>query len=95
MTTHSATPPPRRGTRDWGEATTKARRHPGEWVLIFERVPRSYPNAHTRGRLNALKDNTWSYELITRNTVGNIADLWMRARRWSDIEKEQQEEEEE
>lgn len=58
-------------------------------MLIFERVPRSYPNAHTRGRLNALKDNTWSYELITRNTEGNIADLWMRARRWSDIEAQE------
>lgn len=82
-------PPPKRGSRDWGAAVQKARAAQGEWVSVFEQAPRSLPNAHKRGRINALKDRVWCYELITRNTHGNNADLWMRARRWRVVRAEQ------
>lgn len=81
MATHRPTLPPNRGARDWDGAIADAKRHVGQWVLIFEQAPRSTPNALTRGAVNVLKDPRWNFELRTRNTNGHRADIWMRATR--------------
>jgi len=81
MATHRPTLPPNRGARDWDAAIADAKRHRGEWVLIFEQAPRSTPNAAIRGAVNVLKDPAWNFELATRNTIGQRADIWMRASR--------------
>lgn len=81
MATHRPTLPPNRGSRDWDAAITDAKRHAGNWVPIFEQAPRSTPNAVKRGAVNVLKDPRWNFELATRNTNGNRADIWMRATR--------------
>lgn len=70
------------GKYDWWDAAEKARRHPGDWVLCFEQVSRSWPNAMKRGRIAAFKHTPkWKYEMRTRNTTGDNADLWLRATR--------------
>jgi hypothetical protein len=81
MVTHRPTLPPPRGSRDWDAAIAAAKRHAGDWVPIFDQAPRSTPNAMTRGAVNVLKDPRWNFELATRNTNGNRADIWMRATR--------------
>lgn len=81
--------PPKKGARDWEPGVREAKRHRGEWVLVFEQAPRSLPNAHVRGRINSLKSRTWCFDLITRNTNGIKADIWMRARTWAEVEAEE------
>jgi hypothetical protein len=83
--------PPRQNARDWGPGITEAKRHPGEWVLVFEQAPRSLPNAHVRGKIGALISNHWCFDLITRNTNGIKADIWIRARTWAEVEAEEAE----
>lgn len=87
--TRDAAPPPKRGARDWETPLAKAKKTPGVWVEAFKQAPRSLPNAYTRGRINALKDPRWGVELITRNTNGSRADIWLRVRPWSEVEKDQ------
>ena len=81
--------PPRQNARDWGPGVTEAKRHPGEWVLVFEQAPRSLPNAHVRGKITALISDKWCFDLITRNTNGIKADIWIRARTWEEVEAEE------
>jgi hypothetical protein len=58
---------------------------------VFEQAPRSLPNAHVRGKITALISDKWCFDLITRNTNGIKADIWIRARTWEEVEAEEAE----
>lgn len=88
MTTRGA-PPPRRGSRDWTYWATYAKAHPGEWHLAFEQIARSTPNAAARGKISALVDKRYRIDLMTRNTNGNLADVYIMARRWTTALREE------
>jgi hypothetical protein len=72
--------PPRRGKYNWTAIASRLRERPGTWLLIEEQGSRSIYSAVKRGRLTALRDPEWVYEIKTRNTNGNKADIWMSAR---------------
>lgn len=85
-----AQPPERKSNArtDWKAIAAKLRRRPGEWVLVAEQIKRSTHGSITRGRIAVLRDPDWVYEASTRNTNGDLADLWMSARARREDERE-------
>jgi hypothetical protein len=74
-------PPPAYGRYDWPAIKRRLQSRPGEWTLVAEQVPRSVASAIRRDNIAALRDERWEFECRTRQTQGNLADLWMTARR--------------
>lgn len=65
---------------DWYGIAARLRRRPGQWLLVGEQYNRALAGAIRRGHMRAFNDPAWEYEVKTRNTKGNLADIWMTAR---------------
>jgi hypothetical protein len=75
-----ASGPPIAGRYDWEAVKKRLRRKPDEWLLVHPQVNRGLVSAINHGKIKTLRDDPkWTYEAITRNTQGPLADIHMRA----------------
>ena len=80
-------PPATRRQYDWKAIAAELRKRPDEWKLVAVQANRSIRSAIKRQRINALKDPEWIFDVQTRNTHGQLADIWMSARPRTEEEK--------